>query len=383
MQTFSHRQAAASNDSGALNIDAEAYGQATTGGNGYAENSQAYETVWVGTGTPATPPPGVSPVAQQMTLRPAGPDNSSLDTPAAESQTYASTNGPADLNQVGTVADTPDDSPPPTDSYGYQSIGPDNNYNPNIAADGTNLGSVPVNAPPDGYYCRIVQTDVLSRWWQWTKVGVEHSGWNNRGDFWYGHGGSTAVGVEVSSDGAHFGLSGHATWTEGGGARWNWGSKGPNSSHYAYLAFNYEKRKQHHECLYGGTVESSWWRWQRKITGLHQFSSGYNYEYGGSNLYSSADGPTGLAKINASHPGYVFNVRRGGSYQYSWSKTTDFGFAANVGGIGVDAETSLNTNTEQDISERWGTAHTHRIWSWHGNPQTCRGSCRLRVIQSY
>ena len=212
---------------------------------------------------------------------------------------------------------------------------------------------------------------------------MEHSGWNNTGDFWYGHSGSTSIGVEVSFDGDHFGLSGHSTYTYGGGGRWDWGAQGPKTSRYAYLAFNYKKIKQHHECLYGGTVVSSWWKWLRIQSGLHQFANGYNYAYGSSNLYSSADGFTGLGNIDAAHPGYVFNIRRGGDYQYNWSTTADFGEAADIAGIGVDAETSLDSNTEQDISEGTGTQHIHRIWSWHGNPQSCQGACRLQVIQTY
>jgi hypothetical protein len=117
--------------------------------------------------------------------------------------------------------------------------------------------------------------------------------------------------------------------------------------------------------------------------GLHQFANGYNYAYGSTNLYSSADGPTGLSNIEAAHPGYVaHNIRPGRWYKYNWSTTSDFGMAADVGGIGVDAETSLDSGTDQEITEGTSTRHIHRIWSWHGNPQDCQGSCRLQVIQS-
>jgi hypothetical protein len=60
-----------------------------------------------------------------MTLVPEGPDNSALDTSTAETQTWAYLNSATTTNSSGQVVDdTASDSPPPTNSYGYQSIGP-------------------------------------------------------------------------------------------------------------------------------------------------------------------------------------------------------------------------------------------------------------------
>lgn len=375
-------QQEASNNGGTLNIEAEAYGQAVVNGTSYIENDSAAEQVWVGTGTGGTPAAGVTPQPQQMTLVPEGPDNSALDTTTAETQTWAYQNSATTDASGEVVDDTVSDSPPPTDSFGYQSIGPDNNYDPYVASDGTDLTNVPVTASPLSVYCTIDWTKVLNTWWQWTKVGATHSGWNNHGDFWYGHGGSTSIGEEISADGDHFNLGGHITWTHGSDSKWDWGKIGTNNSRYAYLAFNYEKLKVKHGCYNANTgVEYEvWYRWKRRVKSLHQFSNSVNYAYGSKNLYSQADGPDNLKKIEAKHPHYVFNMARGSTFAYSWSKTQDFGTAVEIGGIGVDAETSLDNVTEQEIEQGDGTRYLHRIWSWHGNPESC--NCRLQVIQS-
>jgi hypothetical protein len=318
-----------------------------------------------------------------MTLVPEGPDNSALDTSAAEDQTWASQNSASTTNSSGQVIDgMVTDSPPPTDSYGYQSIGPDNNYNPNIAYDGTDLTNVAVTGIPQRGYCTIDWKHVLSTWWQWTIIGAEHSGWNNRGDFWYGHNGSTSIGVEVSADGDHFGVSGHHTWTNGSGVRWDWGERGQNDSRYAYLAFNYAKIKIRHGCYTNQGVEyEHWFTWERREKGgLHNFSNSPNYAYGSTNIYSQSDGPDNLHQIENQHPTYIAKLSRGTTFSYDWSTTQDFGLAVSIGGIGLDAETSLDTATEQEIIEHDSTRLIHKIWSWHGNPESC--NCRLRVLQT-
>jgi hypothetical protein len=54
-------QQEAANNGGTLNVEADAYGQAVTGGTTYMETNSAVEPVWVGTGTGGTPAPGISP----------------------------------------------------------------------------------------------------------------------------------------------------------------------------------------------------------------------------------------------------------------------------------------------------------------------------------
>jgi fibronectin type III domain protein len=375
-------QQEAANNGGTLNVDAEAYGQAVTAGTTYFENDSAEEAVWVGSGTGGTPAAGVSPQPQQMTLAPEGPDNSALDTSTAETQTWSYQNAATTTDSSGQVVDdSASDSPPPTDPYGYQSIGPDNNYSPNIAYDGTDLTDVPVSGIINGF-CAIDSTTVLNTWWQWTKVGTTHSGWNNSGDFWYGHGGSTSIGIELSADGDHFKLGGSVTWTHGSSSKWDWGERGPNDSRYAYLAFNYAKLKIRHGCYTNQGYEyKHWFTWERREKGgLHNFSNSPNYEYGSTNIYSQADGPNNLPQIENQHSSYISTMRRGTTFEYDWSTTQDFGTAVEIGGIGVDAETSLDTETEQEIHEHDGTHYLHKIWSWHGNPESC--NCRLRVVQS-
>jgi len=120
------------------------------------------ESAWVGTASETTAPADAQPtVGQTMTLEPPEQDQSAVDTAAAEAQTWASQNAYMATDLNGNVINSSSsednaDMTPPTDAYGYQSIGPDNNYDPNIAADGTDLGGVAVT-PDSTSYCYLLK----------------------------------------------------------------------------------------------------------------------------------------------------------------------------------------------------------------------------------
>ena len=132
-----------------------------------------------------------------MVLHPDGADVSAQYTETAWNGSWPTLNDPAMVDSSGTVDGDPTNAntDPPTDPYGFQEVVGDGSYNPNLAADGTDLTNVPVtvNLATDCCYinrfedhCRSVFVKNLKKTNHFTIVGEYHTNWRTSGDFTYG-----------------------------------------------------------------------------------------------------------------------------------------------------------------------------------------------------
>ena len=386
-------QAAASSNGGVLNIEADAYGSATAAGTTYLETASADEPVWVGTATQSGALASTVAAPQTMTLEPFGPDHSALDTSANQCSTWASTSLAATTDTSGNACsssastDANVDATPPTDAYGYQEVSTESGYNPNLAADGTNLAGVPVSDPQSPHVtCGVVQKWVLNTWWQWSVIGEQHSGWDNTGKFSLGQGGEVTIGMLISADGAAYHVSGSASYTRGNSTTLDWPSSGPKQSYNDKLAMNYARLKIEHGCWLDGNKSNPYdisYKWERREWGIHNFTGGSNsdYELGTTNLYSQDDGPVNYNLQYGFNKHDISPLPPGGGLCYSTFRTRTYASGVSIAGFGVSIDTSLDASTKQCINEG-KLSGPHKIWSYYGNPVQDNGSVDLKTVYS-
>lgn len=363
-------QAAADYDGGELNTWAVANGTAVTGGTTYLEQAMAYEPAWVGTSTPATPPDG-APTPEEMTLYPQGPDNSALDTPANEAATFPSVH---DSEITGNPDD--DTTAPPTDAYGFQEIGGNGSYNPFIAADGTNLATVPVTSATwnDNPCWPYPEQQIGNRWDKWVTAGEAHTWWNVTGSFKYGRGGGTAVGVAASSNGGASWIPvGSFTFTDSRDVGWSdTASMGDHDAHRFKLLMWFKKVKTVVHCVHGGDTSVL----AIREAGLHNPSGTAGPDKWSSYRITGEDGQTAW---DYSNPAYGNWIHRGWTrcIERGWSRYYQAGVT--IAGIGVFTQTNIADTTTQCITAGHKAWRHHWEWGRQG-PYTSKVA---RVLYSY
>jgi len=345
----SNAQVAANLDGGELNVEVVADGTVTTGGITYPETATAFQAAWVGTSTPAAAPDGV-PTAQNMTLYPQGPDNSAQVTTTNVANTYASLN---DSEITGSA--NYDTSTTVTDAYGFQEIGGNGTYNPFIAADGTNLTSLPVTSIITNP-CSITDTQVGSKWDKWAIAAEGHTWWDVAGSVKYGRDGKTTVGGVVSLDfGADWAAGGSFTFTDSSGVGWSDTLPlGDHNAHRFKLHMWFKKMKQVKICPWGPTT-----KYYIREAGLDNPAGS-----GGPDKWSSYQitGEDGHDAFLASNPAYRNYIRRGVNRCITGVYSRHYQAGATLAGIGVFTETTYNTTTSQCIQA--GYKRTRRHWEW-------------------
>ena len=363
-------QAAAAYDGGELNVQAVANGTAVTGGTTYLEQAMAYEPSWVGTSTPAAAPDG-TPTPQTMTLYPQGPDNSAQVTTTSVASTYAS------LHDSEVTANPADDTTAtPTDAYGFQEIGGNGTYSPFIAADGTNLASMPVTpaTPQDNPCFPDPEVQIGSRWDKWVNSGEAHTWWDVTGSFKYGRDGKTAVGAVFSLDfGADWTASGSFTFTDSRGTGWSDTLPlGDHDAHRFKLLLWFKKVKTHITCLHGGSRTA----YVIREAGLHNPAG-----TAGPDKFSSytMTGEDGHQAFLASNPAYRNWIRLGVNRCIQGVYGRYYKAGVTLAGLGVFTETQFNNTTTQCIQA--GHKHWRHHWEWgRGGKFTDR---LARVLYSY
>jgi hypothetical protein len=382
-------QAAATADGGYLNLSAVAVGSATASGTTYMEQAIGTYSAWVGTSTQtAAPLPGGSSDQPLMTMRPEGPDNSAQDTTAAEDGTWAAQNDPNETDSSGDFTGDGDNAYDyaPTDAYGFQEIGGNGTYNPNVAADGTDLtnaavtpvtSSKPISCCAPKFSVCALQPDgpVLKTASHWTTIGEFHSNWNDLGSLTYTRGATSEIGTVVSFDGGDdWDLGGSLSFTNSGSSSISQtvGDGAAYESYQVVVYINYHKRK--------------WW-WYNSTTGngcdahLQWTASGIGNAPSGPDI---KEGPSiwnkqnaqqtvwktdgVIAMINAEnvHPGWVF----GEAWPYSMSlvrgRGVTYGNAADFFGVSVDATTSHQSSVEQGLVYNGGSGNPDsKRYDWY------------------
>jgi Fibronectin type III domain len=357
-------QADAAANQGVVNFEADAYGTASADGNTYVESGQSFESAWVGTGSGSTPPADLpAPAAQSMTLYPPGPDNSAADTATAEASTVAA------LNDPGSDSDTTDPAAesPPLDAYGFQSIGPDNSYNPYAASDGTDLSSAPVTPFALPETCTpIVSAKYVDAW---TVIGQVHDSNNSDGSFAYTKGSETDISIEISLDaGDHWSADGslsikNSTYS----TTTTWPTIGPNDSRDARILEQYVYyTKKWKDCDGSNITHIEIW-----ANGTDPSTSTFPMSYGAAGQLNSTDGFVPWCDEELDHPAWVQRISPGFSESWSWGKGWHFDLGASVLGVGIQDQTNYTTITTVNYTalRKKGDKYTlHWIWGNDGNP---------------
>jgi hypothetical protein len=335
-------QTAAANNGGYLNVDAYSSGSATVSGTQYPEVATGFSSAWVGTASQSAPPGPGQQASIAMTMAPIHvTDQSSLFTAANEAATYASLHDPSATDSNGNfIADgSLADTATPTDAYGYQEIGGTGNYNPYIAADGTNLSTAAVTPNQGPPTCSWLPWTRQAASWGWTDVGEQHAWRNATGWLTFTHGASTSIAVMLSVNGGDFKVSGSSKWTTS--SSFSTGIiRGPKQSYINQLAMNYAKNARTYYCTNGGVQG-----YQDEIVHLSVHSEPSNPSWNPYRLGPSVTSEDGQAAFNNSrYPSAL-------SPQQQWCNTSgvsySYGTGATVFGIGIEV-----TNTEDSASQQ-------------------------------
>jgi len=353
-------QTDATNNDGVLQIEADAYAKA----NGYPETASTFESVWVGTGqtAPASLP---TPQSQPMTLVPEGPDNSAQVTSSNISATFASVNDP-ETTGGGTLDPS---SGPPLDAYGFQSIGPDNNYNPYVAFDGTNL----TNVTPQPFAVPATCQTTITYPFNGPKmsvIGEANNDANSTASFSYTKGSETSISVEYSADsGAHWGASGSTTMSANRSITTNFPTIGPGDARRALLNVNYtEEKKYYPDCISDPypPYSNKWiWAW-----GIHYSTTNQPARYGTAGYLDGKNGSAPYCAIVHNHPGYRQHFDPGYGVTITWGHSSSYSTGATVVGVGLSTETTYSVSASVTYTAGKKTKYDHWTWGIYGNPYT-------------
>jgi len=356
-------QADALANNGILNVEADAYATATTAsGTSYMESAETYESAWVGTGT-QSPPPGLGPpLAQTMILTPAGPDNSGQNTPANQAATWASQNDPA-------ITDGPVDpnAGPPLNAYGYQTIGTNNNYDPYIAYDGTDLTGV----TPLPFI--LSQHPPCSNWYtvpfagpKWSIIGEVHTSNDSSGSFAYTKGSQTTFGIEFSADsGQDWSADGSITISNNSSSLTStWPTIGPNDSRRTKLLEMYEELQHNYATCEGYKAFHTDKIWAE---GTYVNHNVFPLGYGKAGYLNGTDTFTGYCLEKINHLYWTQRIARGFTETWNWGSGYGFKLGATVEGAGLGTETDYTTITSV-IYTAGKRSYDHWTWGVNGNP---------------
>lgn len=340
-------QAAANANAGYLNVVAIASGQATTAnGNQYAVGSVADRSAWVGTSTTtAAPPPGNPPASPAMVLRPDGVDTSGQITSAAEQATYAYSHDATASDASGNDIGNPDDAydPPPTDSYGYQEIGGNGTYNPNQAADGTDLTNATITplssdccGSKDGCADRKLNAHVAVRHSN-TILGEYHSNWDEFGSLELDNGATTEVTSLAGISGSDFGISGWNSVSSGEGTQDVRGQRHTFESNQivGYMKYVESKWQEFNQ----DTHAQCYWWYQWDPAGLDarpdgqdpiEYGPGINNHQNSSQTSWHTDGSVAAGNLQNAHPHWLHWLPFGFSKCLYRDKGTTYGAGAGI-----------------------------------------------------
>lgn len=363
-------QAEAAANDGYLNVDAISMGTAiTSGGNQYTEAAIEVQSVWVGTATETQPLTDNGTDAQPlMIMRPDNSDQSALDTAAAEAATEPSIDSAVATdssgNNVGNAAWAY--ALPPADAHGYQELGSENTYNPNVAADGTDLTNVPVTVPSSQNCCyppRCFAAQIggaRKRGDFWTVIGEFHSNWNDLGWLSYTKNATSRTGSEISFDDQAWSFGGFDTYSSGSGLTQAIGDGAPYQSYQVKVYMKWKKTKWgayqpiNPNTQWPATLCYTWLQWDE--AGVTNPPSGPDIEEGasiprnqegaGHNNWHT-DGEQGLGAAEANHPGWVLGEPWPYSICVDRSHGYIYGKGVTVFGIGIRTEADKSSAEEQ------------------------------------
>lgn len=366
-------QAEATANDGYLNVDAVGTGTAAANSNTYEMAAIAVRSAWVGTATQTTPWTEAASLTQPASvMRPSQIDLSSQVTAQMESATWAEQNSPVASDSSDDPLGNPDyvEPPAPTDQYGYQEVGGNGTYNPNLAADGTDLTNAPITAgnasnSQDCCYpvCTFAQDGGVNETRDsWTVVGQWDNNWDDGASFSYTANASSNIGVEIGINGKDFDFGGYDKYSTSSGFGQALSTNTFYNSHQVALYMEYDRTRwsacqvSGKEHLCDGTICYHYQQWDEngvvRSPAGHFIIIWHKIWKDPSKTGSRWRTDNCTAFWNMEDDGYD-KYRFNQGYPYSFKLTRNagitYGFAADLGGIAVRAETDHSTATESEV----------------------------------
>lgn len=389
-------RALARGNGGYLNVEALALSSVTVSGTSYVLGTVAARSAWVGTPARSDPPAGaVSAAEPAMTMRPDEPSVSAAKLQAGEAATWVSRHDPEAANARGQVTGQTwlADEPAPVDRYGFQVVGDDPGFNPNVAANGTNLTSTGILKKLKACYrgtvfiCTLTQKVINTKLHAYTAIGQFDTGWRESGSLSYKTGASSDIGASVSftvGAGPAWAFSGYDTFSrESSGTSGEGTPAGSyDDSRMVLIDMHYWESSWQAKKLvrkgdgYTHKLVYAWKQWdehgaysppmgQFMTTGGNVFGkiSAYNAQRnpwlvdGNGTYVLDINGRKQTVDIGAQaaidwHRKWVSQEKTGWYYTLDHGHGQTYGIAASIGGIGIQADTAHTTLTEQDVDTR-------------------------------
>jgi hypothetical protein len=418
-------QAAAAANGGYLNVDAFGMGNATAGGKTFEVAAIGIRSAWVGTSTQTQPPALLSSQAQPlMIMHPNQADASTLDTPTAEAATWVSQNNPeaTDANYNGIGNGNAAYPPAPTDQYGFQEIGGNGSYNPNIAADGTtNLTNAPITPATASnasnccqpYGCLPIQVGGTRKsGYGWTIVGEWHAAWDELGNLKYTSGASTNIQSAYAIDGKDWDLGGWDNYTASSGLSGGVGNTHTERAWQDAISMKYHKHR-YNACQYDhnyrcdGTICYWYDQWDPyaaeaqpngpimiNLNDIYdkQNKSGTRWRTDGFQAWEAAEDSSTVRQ-------WIIGQPWGFDLGLNISAGVTYGVGATIFGIGLSTETDHTNATEQSVTANLGNSRpdyyrndplynppisddVHYIWGSNG-PLNFGGSPEPKTFYTY
>jgi len=228
---------------------------------------------------------------------------------------------------------------------------------------------------PDG--CGFVTKPItVAKGAAWTVIGEYHANWDAQAGVSYTQGGSSNIGSYIGWSGKDFDFSGYETFSTSRSISTG-GKAGPFNSHQTAIKMKYKKLRLNETNLDNSNIIC---RWFAQIMENGLWDRGGQVIKSGKNVYPGHDGLRFCLAAKRNHPRWVawWGNDQAFFYQLDSGKGVTYGAAADVFGVGVQAETDHSTEVDTEID--WGQSsrvdgcnHRHHdgrhyIWGSNANP---------------
>ena len=289
-----------------------------------------------------------------------------------------------------------------TDAYGYQELGGNSSYNPNLADDGvTDLTNAAIttstNCTCQKEQCAILSSNHVTSQHHWTVITEYHSNWNAKGNITYDSDTVINTGILAGVDGEDLAGEGNDTHTVGSGSATTLGNLGTFDSKQIVAYMKYVENKY----VWGDpttNAECYWW-YQWDNVGIRDTASGAPSIWYGADINNDptanparhTDGETPMKRALQVHPSWVnytpygFDdcIKHDKGVKYAYAAGINYAFPDGVEGVlQATADTVHSTDTQQcfaanstnsmpratryDFYKHWTNEH-HYYWGSNEN----------------
>jgi hypothetical protein len=203
---------------------------------------------------------------------------------------------------------------------------------------------------------------VLGRSHAYTVVGEYHGYWDASGGVTYTRGAESSIGSSVSVSDGPWNFNGYDSFSTSRSLTMGFPSNGAHNSHQMVVSLKYVKRRFVVFSIGSGAVCDRW----RQIDedGLYDPGHGWTLFKRGKNVIKD-DGKTRYHYIRRHHPRYIDHIPHGGFFQLDSGQGNTYGGAADVFGVGIQAETTHSSDVAQAYTA--GNSHFRFHWVWGSN----------------